>query len=114
MPVQVNRGVKLFPALETRKFRFVMIHHVVCQLTFGFEVSVIRAYLALELSLIAVSCPMAFQIALASESFTASGTHVGLFSRVRSHVNCETGVALKTFEANFALMRFIVDVHVVT
>ena len=104
--------IKHLVASKTTIFRLKMITHVVTQLAFSFEVSIIRAHLAFKLFLITVSCLMVCQIRFSRKSFTASGTHVGFFSRVSSHVNCKVLLAFKTLQANFTLIRFIMYSHV--
>ena len=88
--------IKHLVASKTTIFRLKMITHVVTQLAFSFEVSIIRAHLAFKLFLITVSCLMVCQIRFSRKSFIASGTHVGFFSRVSSHVNCKVLLAFKT------------------
>ena len=78
--------MKLLVAMRASQFRLVMKNQVVSQRVFRFETPVVRAYLALELSLITVDGLVPPQRVYPSEPFTASLTNVGLFSRVRPHV----------------------------
>ena len=58
--VKINFTIKTLQANFTLMRRFVVIRHVVSELMFGFKVPVILAYLALEFSLITVSCQVVF------------------------------------------------------
>ena len=79
--------MKLPVAMRARVLGFRMVQHVNFQLALAFETPSVRANLALEISLLAVSDLMVFQVGLGGETFTASGTRVGLFSRVRPLVD---------------------------
>ena len=81
-------------------FRFVMIHHVTYQRLFGFEIPSIRANVALELSLVAVSGQVVLQGVLRGKTFVANQTHVGPFSRVLPHVIGEIQLRRVSFTAN--------------
>ena len=101
--------------MRTRMFRIIVKTHMSVQLIFSLKKPFIRANVALEFSLITVSCLVAFQRTLASKRFIANGARVWFLSGVSSHVSVKIYFTIKTFQANFTLMRrFVVIRHVIS
>ena len=117
MRFQTRQSVKFPAAILARMSRFVMVLHMHAQFAFRSEIPFVRANLALELfllTLVMVSQIVQLQVVFSSEPFTTGRTRVGLFSRVRSHVEGKIVFGCETLQANFTLMRFVVYVFMIT
>ena len=99
--------------MRANQLRLVMENQVVSQRVFRFKAPVVRANLALEPPLLTVNGLVPPQSVDPSELFAAGFARVGLFARVRPHVNGKIFLEVEAFEANFALMlRFVVVLDV--
>ena len=86
---------------------------MVSKRVFRFKAPIIRANLALEPPLLTVDGLVPPQSVYPSELFAAGFARVGLFARVRPHVNGKIFLEVEALEAHFALMvRFVVEFDV--
>ena len=104
--------VEAFEANFALMLRFVVVLDVRVQIFFTFEISIIRANVALEYSFITVSHLVFFQTQLGRKCFTASLTR-WFVSRVSFQMSIKTRFTSKDLLTNFTPMRFIVDSHVI-
>ena len=91
-----------------------MVHHVVAQLTFGFEIPTFRANRTFEVSHVAVGRFVLGQVRLLREPPAANPASVRSFSRVRPAARRQFRFSVENLPADFALerFRFVVNVGV--
>ena len=91
-----------------------MVHHVVAELTFGFEIPTFRANRTFEVSHVAVGRFVLGQVRLLREPPAANPASVRFFPRVRPAVRREFRFSVENLPADFTLerFRFVVNVRV--
>ena len=89
--------MKFLAAIRASQSRLVMENQMVSKRVFRFEPPVVRANLALEPPLLTMNGLVPPQSVYPSELFAAGFARVGLFARVRPHVNGKIFLEVEAF-----------------